>query len=73
MKPVCESKVKISSIMKRKRIENFVIFLNEELGKGSFGKVYKGVNELTQQPVAIKALPRKMSKAKLMQSTRTNT
>jgi serine/threonine protein kinase len=48
--------------MKRKRIENFVIYINEELGKGSFGKVYKGLNEITKQPVAIKALPKKMSR-----------
>lgn len=48
--------------MKRKRIENFVIYLNEELGKGSFGKVYKGLNESTKLPVAIKALPKKLSR-----------
>ena len=47
--------------MKRKRIENFVMFMNEELGSGSFGKVYKGINELNKQPVAIKVLAKSMS------------
>lgn len=48
--------------MKRKRIENFVMYLNEELGKGSFGKVYKGINEHNKQPVAIKVLAKSLSK-----------
>lgn len=47
--------------------------MNEELGKGSFGKVYKGLNETTQQIVAIKCLPKKMSTASIMQSTTTTT
>lgn len=48
-------------IMKKKRIENFVISLSEELGEGSFGKVYKGANEDTKQVVAVKVLSKKMS------------
>jgi serine/threonine protein kinase len=47
--------------MKRKRIENFLIHMNEELGKGSFGEVYKGVHEKTKQQVAIKVLSKKLS------------
>ena len=47
--------------MKRKRIENFVMFMNEELGKGSFGKVYEGINDHNKQPVAIKVLAKNMS------------
>lgn len=47
--------------MKKKRIENFVMTLNDELGEGSFGKVYKGMNETTKQVVAIKVLSKKMS------------
>jgi serine/threonine protein kinase len=54
--------------MKRKRIENYVLHMNEELGKGSFGKVYKGVNETTKQIVAIKCLAKKMSTCILMYS-----
>lgn len=34
--------------MKRKRIENWVIHMNEEIGKGSFGHVYKGHHELSK-------------------------
>lgn len=48
--------------MKKKRIENFVISLNEELGEGSFGKVYKGINENTKQVVAVKVLSKRMSR-----------
>jgi serine/threonine protein kinase len=54
--------------MKRKRVENFVIHMNEELGKGSFGQVYKGINEKTKQPVAIKVIRKKLSSEYLMQS-----
>jgi serine/threonine protein kinase len=42
--------------------------MNEELGKGSFGQVYKGINEKTKQPVAIKVIRKKLSSEYLMQS-----
>ena len=47
--------------MKHKLIHNFLIFMNEELKKGSFGKVYKGINDHNKQPVAIKVLAKNMS------------
>ena len=41
--------------MKRKIIENYT--LCEVLGEGSFGKVYQGLNNLTNELYAIKVIP----------------
>jgi serine/threonine protein kinase len=31
------------------------------LGEGSFGKVYKGINEMDKSPIAVKVLSKKLS------------
>lgn len=45
--------------MKRKKIENYIVFMQELLGEGSFGRVYKGLNEATNDPIAVKVLDKK--------------
>jgi len=45
--------------MKRKKIEHYIVYMQELLGEGSFGRVYKGLNENTQQPIAVKVLDKK--------------
>jgi serine/threonine protein kinase len=49
--------------MKKKKIDNYVLNLEEVLGEGSFGMVHKGINEVDQSPVAIKVLSKKLSNA----------
>lgn len=46
--------------MKKKKIENYIILLEECLGEGSFGKVYKGLNEVDKTSVAVKVLSKKL-------------
>lgn len=41
----------------RKRIDNYI--LQAELGAGNYSKVFKGINNVTQQDVAIKMIPSK--------------
>jgi adenylate cyclase class IV len=46
-----------------KQIDGYKIFLNELLGKGTFAEVYKGVNDKTEQKVAVKILNKLKSKS----------
>jgi serine/threonine protein kinase len=39
-----------------KQIDGYKIFLNQLLGQGSFGDVYVGVSDKTQQKFAVKVL-----------------
>ena len=48
--------------MSKKRVENYIYKLNEVLGQGSFGTVYKGYEEKTKEEVAVKVLNKKKSK-----------
>lgn len=57
----------------RKKIDRYTIHLDKKLGVGSFGTVYIGVQDQSQQHVAIKMLDKKTSKTRLIQSTRTST
>jgi serine/threonine protein kinase len=49
--------------MKRKKIEHYIVYMQELLGEGSFGRVYKGTNDESKEPVAVKVLDKKASKA----------
>lgn len=39
-----------------KEIDDYIINLDEKLGKGSFGQVYKGIKKSTNSPVAVKMI-----------------
>ena len=39
-----------------KKVENYLINLNEVLGKGNFSVVYRAVNTLNNEPVAVKVI-----------------
>ncbi|CAK64595.1 unnamed protein product (macronuclear) [Paramecium tetraurelia] len=41
-----------------KKVEKYQYNTSNILGDGSYGTVYKGINTLTQQPIAIKVIPR---------------
>lgn len=51
MKESCTGGVQIM-----KKIENYMFDLGEKLGEGSFSQVYRGVNVLTNEPVAVKKI-----------------
>ena len=43
---------------RKKKVGEFEIYLNEKLGEGAFGMVYKAFNTLTKEDLAIKAIPK---------------
>lgn len=45
--------------MKKKKIEQYTIDLNTELGSGSYGTVYKGHDDTNSRAVAVKVLSKK--------------
>lgn len=50
--------------MKYKKVENYI--LEEVIGKGQFGNVYKGYNQVNGQQVAVKSIKRSMLKDRNM-------
>jgi serine/threonine protein kinase len=56
-----------------KKINGYIIHLKEILGKGSYGEVYKGVQESTKKIFAIKVLTKMLSTHIASQSTQTST
>lgn len=51
MKEDCASEVQMM-----KKIENYMFNLGDKLGEGSFSQVFRGVNVLTNEPVAVKKI-----------------
>jgi serine/threonine protein kinase len=45
-----------------KQIDGYRIYLNQLLGKGTFGEVYIGISDKTSQKVAVKVLNKLKSK-----------
>ena len=56
--------------MQKKKIDNYMIFLEKKLGEGSFGAVYLGEHSATKHVVAVKMLSKKKSTTPSTQSTR---
>ncbi|CAD8133892.1 unnamed protein product [Paramecium pentaurelia] len=46
----------------RKQIDHYSYLLNEEIGRGFSSKVYKGKDDVSQEPVAVKVIDMKMIK-----------
>lgn len=46
----------------RKKIENYSYGLNDAIGKGYSSQVYKGRNDSSDEPVAVKVIDLKMLK-----------
>lgn len=46
----------------RKKIENYSYGLNDAIGKGYSSQVYKGRNDASDEPVAVKVIDLKMLK-----------
>ncbi|CAD8046611.1 unnamed protein product [Paramecium primaurelia] len=46
----------------RKQIDHYSYILNEEIGRGFSSKVYKGKDDVSQEPVAVKVIDMKMIK-----------
>jgi len=47
--------------MKKKKIEQYTVDLNTELGSGSYGTVYKGYDDINNRAVAVKVLSKSKS------------
>jgi serine/threonine protein kinase len=47
--------------MQKKKIDNYIIYMDKKLGEGAFGTVYHGEHEKTHQKVAVKMLVKKAS------------
>lgn len=47
-----------------KQIDGYKIYMNQVLGKGSYGSVYKGISDKTKEPVAVKILSKSESTQK---------
>ena len=45
-----------------KRIGNYIIHLKEVIGRGSYGEVCRGEEEMSKQPCAIKIIQKERSK-----------
>jgi serine/threonine protein kinase len=56
----------------RKKITNYMIFLDNKLGEGAFGKVYTGEEDETKKKVAIKILEKKKSNKVFIQLIKNN-
>jgi serine/threonine protein kinase len=55
--------------MSHKKISGYIIHLKENLGKGSYGEVFKGEHEQTKNPCAIKIINKKTSNSSVTKST----
>jgi serine/threonine protein kinase len=58
--------------MSTKQIGGYTVYLSQVLGHGSYGNVYRGVKDDDKELVAIKIIPKYLSKSAPMQLTRTN-
>jgi serine/threonine protein kinase len=52
-----------------KQIDGYKIFMGQKLGEGSYGIVYVGQSETTQEKVAVKILSKAKSNSPLTQLT----
>ena len=55
----CSSPAQTSSVVKEKHIENYSYDLSALLGEGSYSQVFKGKDNTTDTPVAIKVIDRR--------------
>ena len=46
--------------------DNFLLFPNKKLGSGAFGEIYKGLNTITNEEIAIKLEPIKVKHPQLI-------
>ena len=52
--------------MSVKQIEGYTVYLSQILGRGSYGHVYKGYNEESKVPVAVKIIAKDISSLSFM-------
>jgi serine/threonine protein kinase len=57
----------------KKKIDNYLVFLDKKIGQGSFGSVYIGEQDKTGLKVAVKMLDKKISFDGFIQLIRTST